>query len=50
MELLLHSTNKSTGIICGHFLSTRDPEFEAQLEVAREVMRKRRAVLRELAK
>jgi hypothetical protein len=31
-------------------LSTRDPEFEAQLEVAREVMRKRRAVLRELAK
>lgn len=27
-----------------------DPEFERQMEVAREVMRRRRAVLRELAK
>jgi putative addiction module antidote len=27
-----------------------DPDFERQMEVAREVMRRRRAVLRELAK
>ena len=27
-----------------------DPEFERQMEVAREVMRRRRTVLRELAK
>jgi putative addiction module antidote len=27
-----------------------DPEFERQMEVAREVMRRRRAVLHELAK
>jgi putative addiction module antidote len=27
-----------------------DPEFERQMELAREVMRRRRAVLRELAK
>ena len=27
-----------------------DPEFERQMEVAREVMHRRRAVLRELAK
>jgi putative addiction module antidote len=31
-------------------LTTSDPEFEAQMEVARKVMRERRAVLRELAK
>jgi putative addiction module antidote len=31
-------------------LTTADPEFEAQMEVARRVMRERRAVLRELAK
>jgi putative addiction module antidote len=31
-------------------LTTHDPEFEAQLEVAREIMFRRRAVLRELAK
>jgi putative addiction module antidote len=27
-----------------------DPDFEAQMKAAREIMRKRRAVLRELAK
>ncbi len=31
-------------------LTTSDPEFEAQMEVAREIMKRRRAVLRELAK
>ena len=31
-------------------LTTADPEFEAQMEVARRVMKERRAVLRELAK
>ncbi len=31
-------------------LVRHDPGFEQQLEVAREVMRRRRAVLRELAK
>ena len=31
-------------------LRTSDPEFDAQMDVARKIMRKRRAVLRELAK
>jgi putative addiction module antidote len=31
-------------------LTTADPEFESQMEVAREIMKRRRAVLRELAK
>jgi putative addiction module antidote len=31
-------------------LTTIDPDFEAQMEAARRVMKKRRAVLRELAK
>lgn len=31
-------------------IETRDEDFEQQLEVAREVMRKRRRALRELAK
>ncbi|HET7884140.1 MAG TPA: AbrB/MazE/SpoVT family DNA-binding domain-containing protein [Acetobacteraceae bacterium] len=31
-------------------LTTADPEFEQQMEVARNVMKRRRAVLRELAK
>jgi putative addiction module antidote len=31
-------------------LTTANPDFEAQMEVARRVMRERRAVLRELAK
>jgi putative addiction module antidote len=31
-------------------LQKADPEFDRQMEVAREVMRRRRAVLRELAK
>ena len=31
-------------------LSVSDPEHEAQMEVARRIMKKRRAVLRELAK
>jgi putative addiction module antidote len=31
-------------------LTVHNPEFEAQMKVAREIMKKRRAVLRELAK
>lgn len=31
-------------------LTTTDPDFETQMGVAREIMKKRRAVLRELAK
>jgi putative addiction module antidote len=31
-------------------LSVADPDFAAQMEVARKVMKERRAVLRELAK
>ncbi len=31
-------------------LTTTDPEFEAQMEVAKRIMKRRRAVLRELAK
>lgn len=31
-------------------LTTSDPEFEAQMKVARRIMKERRAVLRELAK
>jgi putative addiction module antidote len=34
----------------GFRLTRSDPEFDHQMEVAREVMRRRRAVLRELAK
>ena len=34
----------------GFRLKRHDPEFERQMEVARRVMRERRAVLRELAK
>lgn len=34
----------------GFMLSTYDPEFEAQMTAARLVMKKRRAVLHELAK
>ncbi len=34
----------------GITLSTYDSEFEAQMELARGIMKKRRAVLRELAK
>ncbi len=31
-------------------LTAHNPEFEAQMKVARDIMKKRRAVLRELAK
>jgi putative addiction module antidote len=31
-------------------LTTTDPDFEAHMDVARDIMKKRRAVLRELAK
>ena len=31
-------------------LTTADPDFEAQMKLAREIMHRRRAVLRELAK
>ncbi|UNK42880.1 AbrB/MazE/SpoVT family DNA-binding domain-containing protein [Luteimonas sp. S4-F44] len=34
----------------GYRLSPYDPEFERQMEVARKVMKRRRAALRELAK
>ena len=34
----------------GVTLSTHDPEFEAQMTEARRIMKKRRAVLHELAK
>jgi putative addiction module antidote len=34
----------------GFRLTRSDPDFERQMEVARDVMRRRRAVLRELAK
>lgn len=34
----------------GYRLTPYDPEFEAQMKVARDVMRDRREVLRELAK
>jgi putative addiction module antidote len=34
----------------GFRLKRADPDFERQMEVAREVMRRRRTVLRELAK
>lgn len=43
-ELNLNRTPK------GIELSVGDADFEAQMAVAREVMRKRRAALRELAK
>lgn len=42
----LYVTETPDGIL----LSTTDPEFENQMEAARTVMRKRRNVLRELAK
>ena len=31
-------------------ITTHNPEFEAQMRVAREIMKERRAVLHELAK
>ena len=34
----------------GYRIQASDPEFERQMEVAREIMRKDRAILRELAK
>jgi putative addiction module antidote len=34
----------------GFRLSVSDPEYEAQMAVARRIMKKRRAVLRELAR
>jgi putative addiction module antidote len=34
----------------GYRLTPYDPEFESQMSLARQVMKKRRAVLRELAK
>ncbi|MGL5363567.1 MAG: AbrB/MazE/SpoVT family DNA-binding domain-containing protein [Bosea sp. (in: a-proteobacteria)] len=43
-KLFLHDTPD------GIALSPRDANFEEQMKVAREVMRERRAVLRELAK
>ncbi|MFG1292888.1 AbrB/MazE/SpoVT family DNA-binding domain-containing protein [Xanthobacter versatilis] len=34
----------------GYHLTPYEPEFEAQMEAARKIMKKRRNVLRELAK
>ena len=34
----------------GYRLTPYNPEFEAQMDVARKIMKKRRAALRELAK
>ena len=34
----------------GIHLTTKDPDFDAQIEVARQVMKKRQSVLRALAK
>ena len=34
----------------GYAITPHDPEFEKQMQIARDVMKKRRAVLRELAK
>lgn len=34
----------------GYRLTAYDPEFEKQMEIARDVMKRRRNVLRELAK
>jgi len=34
----------------GYRIQASDPEFERQMRVAREIMRKDRAILRELAK
>lgn len=42
----LHVVEASDGLR----LQRADPEFERQMDAAREVMRRRRAVLRELAK
>lgn len=42
----LHAIETEDGIR----LTTADPDFDAQMEVARRIMRERRNVLRELAK
>ncbi|HSW17575.1 MAG TPA: AbrB/MazE/SpoVT family DNA-binding domain-containing protein [Ramlibacter sp.] len=42
----LHVTDSPDGLR----LTVHDPAFEAQMEAARKVMKRRRAVLRELAK
>jgi putative addiction module antidote len=42
----LYVTETPTGL----YLSPYDPEFERQMEIAKEVMRDNRDVLRELAK
>ncbi len=34
----------------GYNIQASDPDFESQMEIAREIMRKDRAILRELAK
>ena len=34
----------------GYNIQASDPDFERQMEIAREIMRKDRAILRELAK
>ena len=43
---MVYLTDNPNGVT----LSPNDPAFEAQLDAARNIMKKRRAVLRELAK
>ncbi|MFZ3176951.1 MAG: AbrB/MazE/SpoVT family DNA-binding domain-containing protein [Methylovirgula sp.] len=50
MEAGLGDTVYLTKTVGGVRLSPYDPDFEKQMKVARKVMRKRRNLLRELAK
>jgi putative addiction module antidote len=50
MNVGLGDTVHLTKTVGGVRLTPYDPEFEKQMEVARKVMRKRRNLLRELAK
>ena len=50
MRIGLGDTIHLTETVDGMRLTAYDPEFEAQMTAARKVMRKRRNVLRELAK
>jgi putative addiction module antidote len=50
LKLEKGDTLYATEVANGVTLCTYDPEFEAQMRAARAVMKKRRAVLNELAK
>ena len=47
IKLTLTAIGNSAGAVC---LTPYNPAFENQMEAARKIMKKRRAVLRELAK